>query len=95
MLKYKQTSTDCLLCAASQLTAGARLRVFYNSARSDDEQTVEGKVTGVYASDNSSCRVAFQRDDGQTMEVDETGELISYDSHFPITGYAYKYNVLS
>jgi hypothetical protein len=94
-LRIKNTTTDCLLCAASQLNQESRLRVFYNSARSNDEQQAEGKVIGVYASDNSSCRVAFVRDDGQKMEVDESGELVSYGSHFPVTGYAYQYEVIN
>jgi hypothetical protein len=84
----------CLWCAANEITDSSRFKVYYNSARSEDEQVAEGKIKRVTARRNGECRIVFQRDDGQMMEVEENGRLVSYNSAFPTTGYAYRYEVV-
>jgi len=69
------------------------LKVWYNSARSDEKQTATGKVKRVTARLNGTLKVVFQREDGQVMEVNGNDKLVSHDSHHPITGYAYRYKV--
>lgn len=83
----------CLWCAANDVTDSSWLRVYYNSARSDDEQVAEGKIKRVTARRGGGCQIVFQRDDGQMMEVQESGRVVSYNSAFPTTGYAYRYEV--
>jgi len=75
------------------MEAGCWLKVWYNSARSDEKQTATGKVKRVTARLNDTLKVVFQRKDGQVMEVDENDKLVSYNSAYPTTGYAYKYEV--
>jgi len=75
------------------MEAGCWLKVWYNSARSDEKQTATGKVRGVAAPLNGTLKVMFEREDGQMMEVDENDKLISYNSAYPTTGYCFKYEV--
>jgi len=84
---------SCLLCAATLLGPGAWIRVTYNSSRSNDTQTVFGKVLKVEARPPDQCKVVFRRKDNQEMEVNQEGRLLSYGSHAPITGYAFQYEV--
>ena len=84
--------TACLRCAASGMDGGSRIKVWYNSSRSDTKQVVEGKVTRVYY--ENCLRVIFVRDDGQKMEIHDTKDkLVSFGSHFPNTGFAYRYEI--
>jgi len=84
---------SCLLCEALDIEEGAWLKVYYNSARSDDEQTARGKITSVDYPQDGSFSATFIRKDGQKMEVQEGGRLISYNSHHPTTGYCYRYDI--
>lgn len=85
--------TSCLACVANEITAESWLRVHYNSSRSDDEQSVRGKVIDVTYHSKGNCEVTFKRKDGQKMKVSEGGRLISFGSHAPTTGFAYRYDV--
>jgi len=83
--------TSCLLCVANDIERGSWIRVRYNSARSNEKQEVRGKVKRVTVRKDGTAKVVFKRSDGQKMEVQRDGRLISYGSHHPTTGYAYDY----
>jgi len=84
---------SCLLCAAALIESGAWIRVRYNSSRSNDVQAVFGEIQHVEARPPNECRVQFKREDNQVMEVNQEGQLLSYRSHAPITGYAFEYEI--
>lgn len=72
---------------------GSWLRVRYNSARSDERQSVEGKVTDVTFRRDGTGKVQIVRPDGQKMTIHNDGRVVSHGSYYPVTGYANQYDV--
>jgi hypothetical protein len=84
-----------LVDVATDIPPDGRVRVKYNSSRSDDVQEVEGEVLWVKIRRYDESKIVFQRDDGQKMEVQSgDGRLLSYGSHAPTTGFAFEVEVL-
>lgn len=82
-------SEESVWTAAAAAVPGATLRVEYDSTRSDEDQTVEGRVERVSGRHEGAIGVMsiiFRRDDGQYMAVESNGALLSIGSHYPRTG---------
>jgi len=75
---------------ANDLEPGAWIRVYYNSARSEERQEARGKVRKVVVRKEGTKKIIFDRPDGQTMTLHGDSRLVSRGSHFPTTGYAYR-----
>jgi hypothetical protein len=88
-------TSSSLLSTLSDLKSESRIIVRYNSSRSDDVKVVKGSVKRVTARRDGEAKVVFQRNDGQVMEVQRDGKLLSYGSHAPVTGYAFEYEVVN
>lgn len=81
--------------AANHLQQGARVRVRYDSRRSDDVQEKEGRVTALVVPTDATkathdldydLRIEFTRDDGQRMYVYDSQELHTASSMYPHVG---------
>lgn len=86
------------MTAAAQIEQGDKIKVTYNSARSDDTQVAEGKVENVvihHQNGGVDGRIEFVRRDSQKMFVKDDDTVISRNSLYPRTGYAFDYKITS
>lgn len=82
---------------ASDLTPKSRIRIHYNSARSDERQSAEGNVISVKGNfETKTIIVKIKRDDGQIMSLESTeGKVNSEGQWYSAVGYSYEFEIIS
>lgn len=92
-MPVESIETNVVLSAAKSITEDSRIKVTYNSSRSDEVQTMEGKITAVVVKRGGEAKITFRRRDGQICYLKDDEWLYSKNSHAPRTGHVIEIEV--